>query len=88
MLILKSPLVQVELTPQYQTWISIGATVVATAPDFDEMSVQKRKCFLDNEDPFKDDPIRIYDVSIVTVHYILRSWSTTTLITLLCNKVL
>jgi hypothetical protein len=36
--------------------------VVETTPDFEDMNQAKRKCFLNNEDPFKDDPLQYYEV--------------------------
>lgn len=51
------------LTPGYETWISLGATVVETAPDFDEMDQRRRKCIMQSEDPFKDDPMKYFEVS-------------------------
>ena len=51
------------MTPGFDTWISIGGTVVETTSDFDDMGVRKRRCFVDSEDPFKNDPLKLYDVS-------------------------
>ena len=52
------------MTPGYETWISVGATVVGTTPDFDEMDQKRRKCFTQNEDPFKNDPMKFYEVIV------------------------
>ena len=53
------------LTPGYETWISLGATVVETAPDFDDMDQRRRKCFMQSEDPFRNDPMQYFEVIIL-----------------------
>jgi len=49
--------------PGYETWITLDATVIAMTTEFQSMDVEKRKCKLQAEDPFKDDPIKLTDVS-------------------------
>ena len=60
---------QIDLTQGYETWISLGATVVETTSDFNEMDLGRRKCFRQNEDPFINDPNKYFQVREIFFSY-------------------
>ena len=49
--------------PGYETWITLDAAIFTKTAEFKAMEVEKRGCLLQTENPFKNDPIMLIDVS-------------------------
>ncbi len=55
--------------------------------DFDEMDQGRRKCIMQSEDPFKDDPMKYFEVILAQLNLITVQYSQPIIVITMLNLI-